>query len=228
MHLRRRYGRAAPPGRLAGILNQTSLWLDNAALSRLIDPRQGWEPVRRDSFHDDVVADAGHLQGLVDRRGGWRFLKVSYLKIGAEHGSSSVHGQVLREVVTVNPSSVGQHFREGELNRDAGLRCGTSLALVAWPGKLPSGEAIVCDEYFPETVDTIDSLKERAATYGCGGELDAGLRWLEKCVSGWAEAGPFPMPVILLARRPFHLIGSTSPIELCPYMVEIRSPGPAR
>ena len=61
--------------------------------------------------------------------------------------------------------------------------------------------------------------------YGCGDELDTGLRWLEKCLSGWAAAGPFPMPVILLARRPFHLIGSTSPIELCPYIVEIRAPG---
>ena len=210
---------------LAGILNQTSLWLENAALGRLIDPEQGWEPVRRDSFHDDVVADAGHLQGLVDRRGGWRFLKVSYLKIGASDGTYCVHGQVLREVVKVNPASVGQHFREGELNGDAGLRRGTSLALVAWPGKLPSGEAIVSDSYFPETVENIDGLKERAAMYGCGGELDAGLRRLERCLSGWPEAGPFPMPVILLARRPFHLIGSTSPIELCPYMAEVRSPG---
>ncbi len=210
---------------LAGILNQTSLWLDNAALSRLIDPEQGWEPVRRDSFHDDVVADAGHLQGLVDRRGGWRFLKVSYLKIGEAAGGYSIHGQVLREVVKVNPASVGHHFREGELNGDAGLRCGASLALVAWPGKLPSGEAIVTDDYFPETVENIDGLKERATMYGCGGDLDAGFRWLQRCLSGWSEAGPFPMPVILLARRPFHLIGSTSPIEICPYMVEIRLPG---
>ena len=210
---------------VAGILNQTSLWLDNAALGTLIDPDQGWEPVRRDSLNDVVVADAGHLQGLVDRRGGWRFLKVSYLKIGARDGSFSVHGQVLSEVVKVNPASVGQHFREGELNGDAGLRCGASLALVVWPGKLPSGEAIVSDSYFPETVETIDGLKERAAMYGCGGELDTGLRWLQTCLSGLAETGPFPMPVILMARRPFHLIGSTSPIELCPYMVEIRAPG---
>ena len=210
---------------LAGILNQTSLWLDNAALGRLIDPEQGWEPVRRDSFHDDVVADAGHLQGLVDRRGGWRLLKVSYLKIGAADGSYSIHGQVLREVVKVNPTSVGQRFREGELHGDAGFHRGFSLALIAWPGKLPSGEAIVSDNYYPETVETIDGLKERAVMYGCGDELDTGLRWLEKCLSGWPEAGPFPMPVILLARRPFHLIGSTSPIELCPYIVEIRAPG---
>ena len=210
---------------LASILNQTSLWLDNAALGTLIDPDQGWEPVRRDSLDDVVVADTGHLLGLVDRRGGYRFLKVSYLKADAPDGSFSVHGQVLNEVVKVNPASVGQHFREGELSGDGGLRWGSSLALVTWPGKLPSGEDFVSDSYFPETVETIDGLKERSAMYGCGGQLDAGLRWLQRCLSGWAEAGPFTMPVILLARRPFHLIGSTSPIELCPYMVDIRSPG---
>ncbi len=210
---------------LAGILNQISLWLENAALGRLLNTEQGWEPVRRDSLSDNIVADADQLQRLVNRRGGWRFLKVDYLKMSATDGSSSVHGQVLHEVVKLNPAVVGQHFIEEELNGGAGLRFGTSLALIAWPGKLPSGKAIVSNDYFPETVDSIDSLKERAAMYGCGGELDAALRWLAKCVSGWAKEGPFPMPVILMARRPFHLIGSTSPIELCPYLVEIRLSG---
>ena len=210
---------------LAGILNQTSLWLENAALGKLIDPEQGWEPVRRDSLHDVVVADAEHLQGFVDRRGGWRFLKIIYLKFDTPNGSFSVHGQVLNEVVNVNLGSVGQHFHEGELNRDAGLRGGASLSLVVWPRKRPSGEAIVSDSYFPETVENIDGLKERAAMYGCGKELDAGLCCLRKYLPQRVEAGPFPMPVILLARRPFHLIGSTSPIELCPYIVEIRLPG---
>ena len=210
---------------LAGILNQTSLWLDNAALETLIDPKQGWEPVRRDSLNDVVVADAGHLQGLVNRQGGWRLLKVSYLKIVAADGSHTVRSEVLSEVAKVNPVSVGQHFREEELNGDAALRWGASLALIAWPGKHPSGESIVSDCYFPETVEDVDGLKERAAMYGCGKELGTGLRWLEKCLSSWGKAGPFPMLVILLARRPFDLIGSTSPIELCPYMVEIRVPG---
>ncbi len=56
---------------LVGILNQISLWLENAALGKLIDPEQGWEPVRRDSLHDVVIADAGHLRGLVNRQGDW-------------------------------------------------------------------------------------------------------------------------------------------------------------
>jgi hypothetical protein len=56
---------------LAGILNQLVLWLENAALGRLIDPQHGWEPVRRDSLDDFVVADAAHLRSLVTRQEGY-------------------------------------------------------------------------------------------------------------------------------------------------------------
>ena len=209
---------------LAGILNQTFIWLENAALDTLIDPEQGWEPVRRDSLSDVVVADAEHLQGFVDRRGGHRFLKVSYLKIDAADETLCVHSQVLSEVVKVNRASVAKVFSEAELNGDAQLRRGASLALVVWPGKSPSGEAIVCNTYFPETVDSVDSLKERANLYGCRQELGAGLSLLGRCLVGWPAAAPFTIVVILLARRPFKVIGSASPIEVCPYVIDVRAP----
>ena len=209
---------------LAGIINQTSLWLDNAALGSLIDPTQGWEPVRRDRLNDVIVADPEFLQRLVDRRGAYRFLKFNYLKSATPGGGFSVHGQVLSEEVKVNPKSVQQQFFENNQFFDPELRSGISLALVAWPGKHPSGEPIVCDDYLPETVESIGDLKERAAMYGCAKELDSGLRWLKQCVSAYPKAGPFPMPLILLVRRPFNLIGSESSIEICPYVVEIRSP----
>ncbi len=32
-----------------------------------------------------------------------------------------------------------------------------------------------------------------------------------------------PITVILIARRPFNLIGHTSPLEICPYVIEFRS-----
>ena len=31
---------------LVGILNQTAIWLERAAMDNLLDPEQGWEPVR--------------------------------------------------------------------------------------------------------------------------------------------------------------------------------------
>ena len=64
---------------LQAIVNQTSAWLERAALGTLIDPGQGWEPVRRDSFQDYIVADADRLRRLLSRPGGYRFYPFLYL-----------------------------------------------------------------------------------------------------------------------------------------------------
>jgi len=209
---------------LVGILNQTAVWLEHAALGTLIDPEQGWEPVRRDSFRDALVANADFLRDLVDRRGGRRFLEMEYLRWTGVDGSPIVHGQVASATVPVNHRSVGNLFGEEAVAGEPPLWRGRSLALVVWPGKQPSGELIVNDTYLPETVESVSGLKERAALYGCKGDLDSGLNWLRTCLSSWPPSGPYTMAVILMARRPFPVIGSTSPIELCPYVLEIGPP----
>ena len=210
--------------RLAGILNQTALWLDRAALRTLMDPDQGWEPVRRDSFADVLVADAALLQGFAGRRGGRRFMKLDYLELPGVDGLPDFHGQITGDDVRVSRDTVGRMFGEAELGGDLALRRGQSLALVVWPGKHPSGKSIVTDTYLPETVENVEGLKERAALYGCGKDLDAGLEWIERCMADRPLRRRYPMAVFLLARRPFAVIGSESPIELCPYVVEVGSP----
>ena len=209
---------------LAGILNQTTLWLERAALGTLIDREQGWEPVRRDSFDDIFVADVGFLRGLVDRRGGHRFMKIEYLKFLGTKGTPVVYGQVSKAPVPVNRKVLGEIFQEAEIGNGLQLHRGKSLALVVWPGKYPSGKPFINETYLPETVQDVHGLKERAALYGCRTELDDGLKWLHRCVSGWRTSSSYPMAVILLARRPFKVIGSASPIELCPYVVDIGAP----
>lgn len=209
---------------LVGILNQTALWLERAALGTLIDPEQGWEPVRRDVFHDVVVANARQLQHLVDRRGGHRFLRLDYLKVPSTDGAAYVYGQVSGEDAKFNQRSIRDFFLESNLNGDSKVRCGRSLALAVWPGKHPSGEAIVCDTYLPETVNDVQGLKERAALYGCQTELLDGLKWLGSCLARFQPAGPYPLAVIVLARRPFNVIETASPVELCPYVVDVRPP----
>ena len=209
---------------LAGILNQTAVWLERAALGTLIDPDQGWEPVRRDTYDNVLVADAYFLRGSVDRRGGHCFLEMGYLKWPGIEDSSVVHGQIASGPVPVNPKTVGDIFGEAEVGGEPRLSHGKSLALLVWPGKQPSGKLIVNKTYLPETVDSVDGLKERAALYGCRTELDTGLNWLRTCLSRWPPFGLYPMAVILMARRPFALIGSESPIELCPYVVEVGPP----
>ena len=126
---------------LAGILNQTFLWLERAALGTLIDPEQGWEPVRRDSFDDILVADAGYLQGLVDRRGGYQFTKIEYLKFLGIDGTPVVYGQVASEKVPVNRKTFGHMFDEAEIGGDLRLKRGKALALVVWSGQTSLGKA---------------------------------------------------------------------------------------
>ena len=209
---------------LAGILNQTAVWLDRAALGMLIDPEQGWEPVRRDAFSDLVVADAELLREWADTRGGFKFVRIDYLKVVGETGAKSfVHSQLSRDAVNLNRANISK-FVSGRGIDGNRLHAGSSLALIAWPGAKPSGEPIICDTYLPETVGNVQSLEERASLYGCRTELDEGLNCLSQCLFGNRSIVPFPLVVILLARRPYKLIGSESSIELCPYIVDIVAP----
>ncbi len=209
---------------MVGIVNQTAVWLERAALGTLIDPKQGWEPVRRDSFQDYLVADVDGLTGLVNRNGGHKFFRFHYLKVVSDGGLEFVHGQILADAARLNPKLVPGIFGEALLDRNSHLYGGKSLALVVWPGKRPSGGLIINDTYLPETVSKVDDLKKRAKLYGCARELDDGLSWLKACLSRYPKSGPFALAIILLARRPFDVIGSESPIELCPYVMNCCSP----
>ncbi len=209
---------------LAGILNQTAVWLERAAMGTLIDPKQGWEPVRRDSFEDDLIADAEGLRGLVNRDGGYSFFELDYLRLVTNGALGAIHGQIKTVIPQINRKTVPSIFREAAVGKDAQLRHGRSLAMVVWPGKQPSGKLIVCDTYLPEAVTNVDELRDRAKLYGCAAELDNGLKWLKRCLSRVSKMGPFPLAVVLLARRPYKVIGSQSPIELCPYVMDIYSP----
>ena len=164
------------------------------------------------------------LRGLENRNGGHKFLGLNYLKIASGNRPRFVHGQISDEIVRPHPEQVSKIFGEDWLHRDSGVRIGASLALVVWPGKRPSGKPIISDTYLPETVSNVIELQERADMYGCGRHLKEGLRFLKWCFTPYSGPGPFSLAIVLLARRPFHLIGSQSPIELCPYVVEVRPP----
>ena len=209
---------------MVGIVNQTAVWLERAALGTLIDPNQGWEPVRRDSFNDFLIADADVLRGLVDRKGGYRFFGFNYLRTVAYDRSVSVRGHISAKGARLSPKIVPDIFGEITLDKSLQFCCGKSLALVVWPGKCPSGKPIINDTYLPETVTDVNSLKKRAELYGCATELNGSLHWLKQCLSKYQRPGSFSLAVVLLARRPFNVIGSQSRIELCPYLVDIRLP----
>jgi hypothetical protein len=206
---------------VAGIVNQLVVWLENAALERLINPAQGWEPVRRDGLRDFVVADAAVLRGLVSRKAGYAVFGLEYWSFSVETGALALHGEIDRERLTLNPKTTHTVLRESQPIKGKDWRLGHSLAIVSWPGRHASGELVIADRYRPETVTNLGSLLTRADEYGCGEPLRAGLRWLETCLTGYEASSPSPIAVVLCSRRPFHIIGSDSAIELCPYIVEI-------
>ena len=209
---------------LAGLVNQTAVWLERAALGTLIDPDQGWEPVRRDSYRDHVIADADGLRRLVNRNGGYKFLRFDYLRTAIDSKVDSVHGLVSTDVVSLTPKTTSTVFRETLVQSDIRFRRGRSVALVVWPGKRPSGSPIVSDTYLPETVTSVDGLKDRAHTYGCGRALKDGLRWLAQCLANEPGASVYCFGIILLARRPYNVIGSRNPMEICPYVLDVVTP----
>ncbi len=209
---------------LASFVNQTAVWLERAALDKLVDPEQGWEPVRRNSFRDVLIADADSLRSFVDRKGGCKFLGLSYLRMAIDSRTDFVHGQISTETAKLTHKTAPDIFEEFPVDPNSQFIFGKSVALVAWPGKQPSGAPVISDVYLPETVTSVGDLKERAAMYGCTTALNNGLRWLEQCFRGYPTAGPFCFVVVLMPRRPCNVIGSRSPIELCTYVLDIVSP----
>lgn len=204
---------------IGGLFEQLVDWLDKAAMAQLIDPEHGWEPVRRDGVDDVIVADPTWLTGLPTRDGGCAAFAAWYY--ASDRGDLVTYRMEVPqgEKLPLRPEMADQWWFEPVGARG---RRGITNALVAWSGKLPTGRPFVADRYLPETVTTIDELLKRAAELGCREFLEPKLAILQERVSKSKLKEKQPIAVILLARRPFEVIGTTSPIEICPYVVELR------
>lgn len=204
---------------MAGLFEQLVDWLDKAATAQLIDPQHGWEPVRRDGIDDFVVADADWLTSLPGRDGRCAVYRAWYY--AATEGEHTTYRIGLHQA---DPVPLGPKFADGWAYEPAGpnARTGTTHAIVAWSGRLPSGKPFVAGEYQPENVTTIDELLARAETLGCREFLAPKLAMLQSRMPGSGLRKSQPVAVLLLARRPCDVIGTGSPIEICPYVVELR------
>lgn len=204
---------------IGGLVEQLVDWLDKAAAAELIDPQQGWEPVRRDNVDDIIVADAGWLTRIPTRDGGCSVFRAWFY---ASRDSDAVTYRIgLPESGTVPMGpKLTEQWAFTRID-DTDYR-GSTHALVAWSGKLPTGKPFVAGQYAPETVASIDELLVRAAELGCRRFLEPKLRILEDRIATAKLKIVQPIAVLLLARRPCNVIGTDSPIEICPYVVELR------
>src|SRR5690625_387342 len=204
-----------------GIMNQVIVWLHKAALNELIDPHQGWEPIRRDALEDLLIGDLDGLRELVRDREQFVFLDVAYFKGKTK---TSAKGYVLQGVIDryerpltlKRVESLSEHRTVNE-----SFSCGSSVAVLVSPGSDAAGKPRVVSEYLPETVNNLESLLTQAEHYGCRKGLADALALLRRRVGRRSDRGrslglSF---VILVARRPINLIGASSPLELVPYLL---------
>jgi len=206
------------------LVDQMAIWLRKAALSALIDDEQGWEPMMRRDFRDVVELDADQVLSLVDNQGGWAVWRSHYFRLGDKESwlgggsetwlSSDVERTPLKH-------KDDKTFTARTLRSD--LRSGHTVVAVIWPDKNKDGSPFVHRTYRPEDVETLHQLRARAEEFGCARGLNAFISNLERSFSGWHLDSPIPVGVVLCARRPVQLIGTSSDIELLPYVVEIRA-----
>jgi hypothetical protein len=201
------------------LVDQFVAWLRSAAEGALIDPRQGWEPMRRDALDDTLTCDPSHLRGLVNDTAGFKILRSLYWwRRDGQDDPGVYHGEA-GEVVN---AKIGLAEEAPDKRRDNGY--GVGVVLVVWAGRDPDGALAVCDTYAPDDIHDLTGLRARAAQLHMSAPLDAALHLVQhNAVQYGAET--FPVPVVLMVRRPCKLIGSDSDIELCPYLVPVTLSG---
>ena len=212
---------------LWAIVRQLIDWLEKAARNELINLSQGWEPIRRDSLENVVVADSNYLRSLVSRKTSYHIFNLLYLKILSPHSiitvqPYSLHSQV-KESTQVTKFTFSKLFRE--ITSRPRVMTGHSIAIVVTPGKLPCGKLVVANQYKPEDISNLAELRQRAAEYGCDQSLNQALECLQQRAKGYnSRTAKFPVILVLCVRRPINLIGQSSNIELIPYLLEIAAP----
>ncbi|PWE35001.1 thiamine biosynthesis protein ThiF [Pelagicola sp. LXJ1103] len=207
-------------GGILALLQQLLDWLDRAAMLKLNNSKHGWEFVRRDHLNDLIVGDASQIRGVVKRRSGGTWHRTWVL---AQLGQADPYYRISLkgdEQVKIDEKTLKSL---GQVPKDDDEWTGFSLGLIVWPGKHPNGKHVICDHYFPETVGSVKELYERAELYGCGKMLAERMKWLRSKLDGYTIKKALPITVILIARRPYNLIGHTSPLEICPYVIEFQS-----
>lgn len=207
------------------LVNQIVDWLDKTASGELIDYRQGWEPIRRDSSTDILIADISALQALIKHREGQVHFRMRYQRFVEKNPlipgkwDSAVYGELHPEPLSITVEAIQKYTLFQEQSYGASTyRQGFSIAVLAF-----SDKTHIVSEYQPDTVQTLEDLCARATDYGCRGPLEAALKHLQEFRFHPSETA-LPLILLLCARRPTHLIGSNSSLEIIAYKVESALP----
>ena len=207
------------------LVEQLAIWLRKAAVSDLINPEQGWEPMLRRDFRDVVEIDADAARNAVNKSGGWIVWKGRFFRRGAPEAclNDSAETWVSSEGVQTPLRRRSDDTTFTSRRPEPGMSLGNTVVGVIWPDKNADGTPRIGRTYLPESIATLGDLRTRAAELGCGRGLETFFANVERSFAGMVLLAPIPIGIVLCVRRPIHLIDSTSDIELLPYVVEIRA-----
>lgn len=205
------------------LLEQAAVWLRKAAINHLIDPTQGWEPAMRRGLVDVVAFDAEAVRATRLKAGGYLAWRARFGRVGPSEASllDGASTWISSDGVKTPLSATDQSLFSVSLRRTGG-GLGETIMGIVWPDKPPTGGTRVSPNYTPDDVTTLDQLCARADALGCRRGLDLFLANLKRMWHGSYLEAPIPVGVVLCIERPINIIGSDSPIELLPYVIEVR------
>lgn len=206
-------------GGINALLDQLALWLERAAFVKLIDPVYGWEPTRRDNIRSIVVVNSSDLLGRINKRGGCDCFQTDLFWDSSEEQParwSYVDVTKQLQITRSGLKSIGSFATKAPFVHKR------SLTFFAWPGSTVDGIPKVDGVYTPETVHTVHEMFERAKLFGCQIDLKIQLRKYRSLLGSLVYTVAVPIIIILVARRPYDLIGTLTPYELCPYLVLVQ------
>ncbi len=199
---------------LHAILIATSQWLNNAAADELHCPVQGWEYVRRDDTSGMIAVNTYSIrEELSLSNKAARFYNYEYLYCG-DTDASLIGSLATPDLGSSNNSYRKKNFGIGNKSK---IRCAPGILFQ-------TGKTLVSDEYRPEMVSDLKSLRSFARFLALDDVFDARLKYIQEHLGPKLAKKKQILPVeeflvIFAVQRPFNLIGTDSPWELLPYRV---------
>lgn len=196
---------------MRAFVDQVVDWLYKAAHNALMDPDQGWEPIRRDCPEHTFIADPDYLRGLARKEGAGTTLKAA--TIALDEKCNVVRGVVLDEL---------QVFKAPLVSPQVSYHLPSLAIVVHPPANGPDGKRLENASYAADSVSSIADVYTAARRFGCFDRLVAqmnllGLRLGQKkqSIAVW---------IILFARRPMRIRDQESDLEMIGYFAICEKP----
>lgn len=198
------------------IIDQLSEWLKHAASGCLINPEQGWEPMRRDESSHLVIYNIQKLLNSLNSAEGFKFFPGKYLETTTQSGKT-VAVMIEDDSLKLTPKKILQLLKLQSSKENISPK--PIYALLVW------GENIA-SRYAPDFVSTLDELLEMGALLECKKSLGNGLNDLLLYINQSLQnvTGNIFCNILLImcAKRPYKLIGGNSDLEFVPYFTALQ------